>query len=374
MMILTVNAGSSSLRLALFQRQGRDLVRIRQSHHEATALAGGEPIAQILQGTSSGVDAVAHRVVHGGRQHKSCRIDAEVEREIREYASLAPLHNPAALHWLQVCRQQLGWDMPHIAVFDTAFYADLPQVAATYPLPYELCREHDVRRYGFHGSAHAAMWRRWCALHPELPRGGKIISLQLGAGCSATATAQGRAIDTSMGFTPLEGLMMATRPGDVDPGLLIHLQRRAGMNAETVEDMLIHRSGLRGVSGLSGDMRELLGSRDPRAALAVEMFCYRARKYIGAYLAALGGANAILFGGGIGEHIPEIRARILGGLEDLGVVLDTERNNAAIGVDACVSTMESRIEARVVPVDEARVLAEEAVILLNKDLGLRTED
>jgi acetate kinase len=304
-----------------------------------------------------------HRIVHGGQLNRSCRIDAAVEREIAERAPLAPLHNPAALQWLRACRQRLGGQVPQIAVFDTAFYADLPQVAATYPLPHELCREHDLRRYGFHGIAHAAMWRRWTSLRPDLSQGGNVISLQLGAGCSATAVAQGRAIDTSMGFTPLEGLMMALRSGDVDPGLLIYLQRRAGLSAEALEDMLIHRSGLRGVSGTSGDMRDLLRSENPRAALAVEMFCYRVRKYIGAYLAVLGGADAILFGGGIGEHQPEIRRRILAGLEGLGLVLDAERNSAALGTDACISRAGSRIEVRVTPVDEERMLAEEAVTM-----------
>jgi acetate kinase len=364
MKILTINAGSSSLRLALFERRGADLVELFRTHHEANESGGA--LAATLERASGAIDLVAHRIVHGGRRNGSCRIDAGVEQEIVEYAPLAPLHNPVALQWLQACRRLLGGEVPQIAVFDTAFYADLPPVAAAYPLPVELCREHGLRRYGFHGIAHAAMWRRWSSLHPGLAHNGRVISLQLGAGCSATAVAQGRAIDTSMGFTPIEGLMMALRSGDIDPGLLIHLQRRAGLSVEALEDVLIHRSGLRGVSDASGDMRELLRSPDPRAALAVEMFCYRVRKYIGAYLAVLGGADAVLFGGGIGEHQPEVRQRILAGLEGLGLALDPERNAAAVGNDACISRMDSRIEVRVVPVDEERMLAEEAVMVTKR--------
>jgi acetate kinase len=372
MNILTCNAGSSSLRLALFERQDGALVRLRQAHHEAVEPGDPAPLARLLAELPGGIAAVAHRIVHGGRRHGSCRIDADVEREIGQYAPLAPLHNPAALRWLQACRRQVGEQIPQIAMFDTAFYADLPPVAATYPLPDEVCREHGLRRYGFHGIAHAAMWRHWCALHPELPRGGRVISLQLGAGCSATAIAQGHALDTSMGFTPLEGLMMATRSGDIDPGLLLHLQRHAGLSVEALEELLTRRSGLLGVSGASGDMRELLQSRDPRATLAVEMFCYRVRKYIGAYLAALGGADGVLFGGGIGQHSPQIRARILAGLGSLGIELDPQHNEQTVGAAECISAARSRIEVRVVPVDEDAVLAGEAEILLNT--GLRTED
>lgn len=371
MMILTCNAGSSSLRLALFERQGAELVRVRAAHHEAADPGDPAPLAQLLAECPPGIAAVAHRIVHGGRCRRTCRIDAGVEHEIAACAPLAPLHNPVALRWLHACREQLGADVPQFAVFDTAFYADLPPVAATYPLPEEVCREHGLRRYGFHGSAHAAMWRRWRALHPELPQGGRVISLQLGAGCSATAIAYGRAIDTSMGFTPLEGLMMATRAGDVDPGLLLYLQRHAGLGADALETMLTRASGLRGVSGSSGDMRDLLRSRDQRAALAIEMFCYRARKYIGAYLAALGGADAVLLGGGIGEHNPQIRARILSGLEDLGLVLDPRQNEQVIGVPALISATASRIEVHVMAVDEDAVLAEEAEELINT--GLRAE-
>lgn len=368
--ILTCNAGSSSLRLGLFERREGALVRLRDMYVEAAAPGDPAPLTHLLADVQGEIAAAAHRIVHGGRRHGACRIDAGVEREIGEHAPLAPLHNPVALRWLQACRGLLGGEVPQIAVFDTAFYADLPPVAATYPLPVEVCHEHGLRRYGFHGIAHGALWRRWRALRPELPQGGKVITLQLGAGCSATAIAHGRPIDTSMGFTPLEGLMMATRAGDVDPGLLLHLQRRAGWSAEALEDTLTRRSGLRGVSGVSGDMRELLRSHDPRAVLAIEMFCYRVRKYIGAYLAALGGVDAVLFGGGIGQHAPEVRARILAGLESLGIEFDPHRNVQAVGAAACISTADSRIALHVLPVDEDAVLAEEADNLMNT--GLRT--
>ncbi len=372
MRLLTVNAGSSSLRLALYERRGPELSCLRRAHYEGDIPDDSAPLAELLAESPGAIDAVAHRVVHGGRRSRPCRIDAEIEREIREYAVLAPLHNPAALGWIARCARHFGADMTQIAVFDTAFYAHLPPQSAEYALPHELCREHGLRRYGFHGSAHAAMWRRWRALRPDLASGGRVISLQLGAGCSVTATAQGRAIDTSMGFTPNEGLMMATRCGDVDPGLLIHLQRQVGLDVAYLEDLITRRSGLRGVSGLSDDMRELLGSDEPRAGLAIEMFCYRARKYVGAYLAALGGADAIVFGGGIGEHAPGIRARILDGLEELGIRLDPVRNQSARGADHRISADASRIEVHVMAVDEGQVLAEEAENLLN--IGLRTKD
>jgi acetate kinase len=207
------------------------------------------------------------------------------------------------------------------------------------------------------------MWRAWCRARPELPGGGRIVTLQLGAGCSATAIDEGRAVDTSMGFTPGEGLLMATRSGDIDPGLLIHLLRE-GIGIDALERLLMREGGLAGVSGLSGDMRVLLASDEPAARLAIDMYCLRARKYVGAYIAALGGVDGIVFGGGVGEHLPEVRARILQGLDAFGATLDAAANAAAVGSAARISTADSRIEVRVQPVDEAQVIAELAVSAL----------
>jgi acetate kinase len=313
------------------------------------------------------IAVVAHRVVHGGQRFKEpCLLDAEAERAIAELAELAPLHNPAALRWIRACREVLGPEVPQAGVFDTAFFAGLPEVAATYALPGDLSRRHGIRRFGFHGLAHQSMGRRWRALRPDVEQGGRVISLQLGSGASVTAVDRGDPRDTSMGFSPLEGLVMATRSGDVDAGVLTFLQRVEGLSADALEEMLNRSSGLLGVSGFSSDMRELLASEAPAARLAVELYCYRARKYLGAYLAVLGGADAVLFGGGVGEHAASVRERILTGLEWCGIALDAEANRAATGQEARISAPESRTEVWVLPVDEATILAQEAAALLRR--------
>ncbi|OGI64459.1 MAG: acetate kinase [Candidatus Muproteobacteria bacterium RBG_16_60_9] len=364
MAVLTVNAGSSSIRLAIFAADGHE--RLAQAHY-TDARTGAEPEAQLRaflgQGAHHAIRVVAHRVVHGGATFTQPRvIDAAVKEKIERLTALAPLHNPIALRWIEACEDVLGKDVPQIAAFDTAFYSELPQVAATYALPRALCEKHGLRRYGFHGLAHEAMWRRWRALRPEIKDGGRVISLQLGAGCSITAVKHGNPIDTSMGFTPIEGLVMATRSGDVDPGLLTYLQRVEALTADQLEQLLTRDSGLRGVAG-EADMKALLAHGDADARLAVEMYCYRARKYIGAYHAALGGVDGILFGGGVGEHAPTVRSKILAGLESLGVVMDATANRAAAGTEARISHRDSRVEVWVIPVDEARVLARAALAL-----------
>lgn len=361
--VLTVNTGSSSVRLAAFAPQGESLSRGASGHFSGNWNEPAAMLRAFLKGHGiEAVAAVAHRIVHGGaRLTAPCRIDAAVEAEIERLAPLAPLHNPRALEWIRACRALFGADTTQVAVFDTAFYAALPEAAATYALPRALTARHGIRRYGFHGLAHQAMWRRWRELKPELPAGGRVISLQLGAGCSITAIREGQAVDTSMGLSPLEGLVMATRSGDVDPGLLLFLQRAEGMTPERMERLLNEEAGLLGLSGTSGDMRALLEADDADARRAVDVYCYRARKYIGAYLAALGGADAILFGGGVGEQAPGVRARMLSGLEGLGIALDDNANRAAIGAEMCISARGSATAVWVVPVDEAAILAEAAV-------------
>lgn len=310
------------------------------------------------------VAVVSHRIVHGGaRLAAPCWIDGEVEAEIKSLVSLAPLHNSLALRWIEGCRIVFGEQLRQMAVFDTAYYAALPEVAANYALPQAICRQYGIRRYGFHGIAHQAMCRRWQALRPEIPNGGRVISIQLGSGCSITAIRDGRAIDTSMGFSPLEGLVMATRSGDLDPGVLLYLLRAGKMSADDLDHMLNHESGLRGMTG-ENDMRKLLISNEPAAQLAIEIFCYRVRKYVGAYLAVLGGADAILFGGGIGEHAPEIRERILAGMEWSGIKLDMASNRLAKDAEACLSQDDSQVEIWTIAVDEVRFQAEAANSLL----------
>lgn len=360
MNLLTVNAGSSSIRLVLFRHGAGELVACARHHDDASVEDAVDVLARFLrQHDATDVDMAVHRVVHGGdRGPGAHRLDSEVERTIEQYAALAPLHNPAALAWVHACREVLG-EIPQFAVFDTSLYRDLPAVARTYALPRELTAAHGLRRYGFHGIAHEAMWRRWQVI--ARTGGARVISLQLGSGCSITALRDGRAVDTSMGFTPLEGLVMATRAGDVDPGLLLHLQRTHGMTPERLETMLNGESGLLGVSGISADMRELVAADTDAARLALDLYAYRARKYIGAFFAVLGGADAILFGGGVGEHQPQVRAAILEGLQWAGVDLDPAANQAATGGEACISTRASGIEVHVIEVDEAERLAHAAL-------------
>lgn len=367
MSILTVNAGSSSVRLAAFAPEEAELHVRGVERHDLGAGWPGELLAAFVnRHLPARPRLVAHRVVHGGARLTSTRrIDAGVEAEIERIAPLAPLHNPVALAWIRAAREVLGADVPQMAVFDTAFYAQLPAVAATYALPRELITRHGLRRYGFHGLAHQALWSRWRELRPDVPDGGRVISFQLGAGCSVTAIDRGRPLDTSMGFSPLEGLVMATRSGDVDPGLVTFLQRVEGLSAADMERLLNESSGLLGVSGLSGDLRLLLAADDPRARLAVQLYCYRARKYLGAYLAVLGGADAILFGGGVGENAAAVRAGILDGLDWAGIRLDAAANTAAVGREGRISAADSRIEAWVIPVDEARILAQEALAAIS---------
>ena len=369
MVVLTVNAGSSSLRLAAFSFDATGLRLRGEARYESDATDPGERLKVFMhQHAVPPPQLVAHRVVHGGaRLISSRKIDAAVEAEIARIAPLAPLHNPLALAWIRACRIVLGADVPQVAVLDTAFYASLPEVATTYALPQALSARYELRRYGFHGLAHQAMCQRWQTLHPDIAGGGRVISFQLGAGCSVTASERGIARDTSMGFSPLEGLMMATRSGDIDPGLVIYLQRVEGLSAEEVAQLLNHQSGLLGVSGISGDMRELLATDDPRARLAVALYCYRARKYLGAYLAVLGGADAILFGGGVGENAAAVRAAILDGFEWAGMRLDAVANLAVTGREGCISAADSRIQAWVIPVDEAHILAQEALAVVAVD-------
>jgi acetate kinase len=348
--ILTVNAGSSSIRLALFEGPRR----LRDHHADA-----GPAPAAVLDDFLADIrpEVVAHRVVHGGPAGHSTRIlDDATAAEIARAAPLAPLHNPPTLTWFQACRAAVAGAV-HLAIFDGAFFAHLPAAAATYALPADLRARLGLRRMGFHGIAHRSMWETWNA--SGAPDAARVISFQLGSGCSVAALRDGAPIDTSMGFTPLEGLVMATRPGDLDPGVILHLLGEGRMSVEEIGEMLNGRSGLAGLAGGHGDLRALLADGGAEATLAIEVYCYRARKYLGAYFAALGGCDAVLIGGGAGEHAPSIRARILGGLEALGIVLD-EAANASAKAPARISAAESRVALWVVGTDEESVLAREA--------------
>ena len=319
--------------------------------------------------TAAGIDAVAHRVVHGGARFVDATVvDDDVLQAIDAATALAPLHNRPALAALHASRAVLGPGVPMVAVFDTAFHATMPLHSSQYAIDPELAQRHDIRRYGFHGLAHRSMTERVAALSGVDTQGSRLVTLQLGNGCSAAAVHGGRSVDTSMGLTPLEGLVMGTRSGDVDPSLPAYLAASEHVAVAEVEDWLNTRSGLLGLSGRSRDMRDLLTAAadgDTRSALAVDLFCYRARKVVGAYMAVLGGADAVVFGGGIGEHEPEVRRRVLDGMEWAGVAIDALRNAATTGGrEARIDADSSELAVWVVHVDEASVAARDVARVL----------
>lgn len=347
MRALTVNTGSTSVKLALWEDARRAGTVRWDVPADADRLlrewVGDRPPA-----------AVVHRVVHGGARSEAVAIDAAVLDEVRALIPLAPNHNPRAVEWIEACARV--WPgARQVAAFDTAFFARLPVIARTYALPRELTKKHALRRYGFHGLAHASMWRAWCA-NAKNERA-RIVTLQLGGGCSAAAIDGGAPLETSMGLTPLEGLVMATRAGDVDAGLLVHLTRAERLDPDALEELLAKRSGLLGVSGLSGDLRDLAAAPDdPDVRLAIDVFVHRVRKYIGAYAAVLGGLDGVVMGGGVSEHWPDVRARILAGFEWLGLSIDDAKNRAARAVTAPIHREGSRVEVWVAAIDEEREL------------------
>ncbi len=318
----------------------------------------GVPITQVAQ-----IEAVGHRVVHGGeRFSQSIRIDDEVRVELEELIDLAPLHNPHNLAGINAAKAVLGAGIPQVAVFDTAFHQSLPDVAYLYAIPYQYYRRYRVRRYGFHGTSHRYVAYRYRQLTETTRENTLIITMHLGNGASACAIKGGSSVDTSMGFTPLEGLVMGSRSGDLDPAILDFVSVKEGLSLANVESMLNKQSGLLGLSGLTTDMRELIAEEkehgDRRARLAIDVFCYRVRKYLGAYLAALNGADAIVFAGGIGENSPLIRSRICAGMDWLGIELDEGRNSSvAGGVEGRIDKEGSRVAVWVIPTDEELLIA-----------------
>jgi acetate kinase len=397
--VLALNCGSSTLKFALFDfppgppdaepRAVRARGLVDAVGGEATLRTSAPPAAsealgrvpdhataleRLLGWLEASIDpparaaVVGHRVVHGGGRFDAPTLlsDAVIEA-IEDVSALAPLHNHPALEVVRATRAALGAGVPMTASFDTAFHRSMPARAANYAIPEELATRHDLRRFGFHGLAHGFMAERAAALLGRPLEELRLVTLQLGAGCSAAAVDGGRSLDTSMGLTPLEGLMMGARSGDVDPSLAEVLAEREGITAAQAVDWLNTRSGLLGVSGRSSDMREVFAaasSGDERAALAIEMFCYRVRKQVGAYLAALEGADAVVFGGGIGEHQPEVRARICARLGWAGLRLDPDRNASLPAGEGLVSEAASPIAALVVAVDEELWIAREARRLL----------
>ncbi len=404
MNVLVLNSGSSSLK---FQLIATDLERIQKNTDARLCRGvieriGGEAIISATVGSkprtvfteplanlsaaldflvrwivseessvsdiqsSSDIHAVGHRVVHGGEKFtESAVINDEVLKDIEACIDLAPLHNPNNVKSIQAVRKIFGSKMPQVAVFDTAFHHRIPEQAYLYAVPYHLYRRHHIRRYGFHGTSHRYVAFRYRFLNKLTREQTHIITLHLGNGCSAAAIHKGYSVDTSMGMTPLEGLVMGTRSGDVDPAIVNLIATKEGLSTQEVESLLNTQSGLLGISGLTNDMRvlqqELKEHDDRRVRIAIQVFCYRAKKYIGAYLAALGGADAVVFTGGIGENSPEIRKQICEGLEWFGLKLDEAKNQEAIGKEERITTEDSKIHVYVIPTDEELLIARDTV-------------
>jgi acetate kinase len=345
------------------QLNGSTLVVEARDHTQAMRV-----VMSRLGDSRGSIDAVGHRVVHGGDRYvESTLITEAVESGIEALSDLAPLHNPACLAGIRGAKAALGSTVPMVAVFDTAFHRTMPKVARHYAIPTDLADRHHIRRYGFHGIAHASLANGYAVCTGTSLMQARIITLQLGNGCSVAAIAEGKSVETSMGFTPLEGLVMGTRSGDVDASLVDYLAEREKVGPAEVERWLNERSGLLGLSGRSNDMRELLRAveqeGDQRAEFAIDLFCYRARKYLGAYLAVLGGADAIVFGGGIGENAPEVRKRICRNMEWCGLRINADLNHTAVGLRpgsaAKISGEDARPEVYVVAADEETWIAKE---------------
>jgi acetate kinase len=345
-----------------------------EKHDSARVRNHEQAVAKVIEWLRShpklrGFDAVGHRVVHGGERFTaSVCIDQRVIEALDSLCEIAPLHNPASVNGIRAARSVLGTAIPMVAAFDTSFHRTLPEHAVTYAIPHELSIKHHIRRYGFHGLAHQYSALRYGELAGRPKERINIITIHLGNGCSACAIRAGESVDTSMGFTPLEGLVMGTRSGDLDPAVVTFLAQKEGVNPSEVENWLNQRSGLLGISGLSNDVRELLAAFDvnPRARLAVEVFCYRARKYLGAYLAVLGGVEAVVFSGGIGENSPFIREKICAEMTWCGLLLDESQNNSLIGAEGRISRADARIHAYVIPSDEEVIIARETAILAQR--------
>ncbi len=357
-----------------FQAEGREKLRTTARLRDARAAVEHiirwaiSPEAGVAGIRGAGdIHAAGHRVVHGGeRFRQSVLIDDEVLRGIEDCIELAPLHNPANVNGIKAAREALGPGVPQAAVFDTAFHQTMPEHAYLYALPYQLYRRYRIRRYGFHGTSHRYVAYRYRQLRGIAREETNVITLHLGNGCSAAAIRAGDSIDTSMGLTPLEGLVMGTRAGDIDPAIIDFIAAKEGLNTQQVETLLNKQAGLLGISGLTNDMRDLLDEAhehdDRRARLAIEVFCYRVKKYIGSYLAALGGADAVIFTGGVGENSPEIRARVCEGLEWFGLELDEELNNSRTrGREGRITRDSARLAAYVIPTDEELLIARDTV-------------
>jgi acetate kinase len=387
MNVLVINCGSSSLKFDVLDVDARKTLaagqverigavsslasfRIGEGKKERRALQAAdhtEALRFVMKTLFEGddkldveIEAVGHRVVHGGEHFAdSVLIDDEVIEAIRDAFDLAPLHNPANLRGIKAAQEALP-DVPHVAVFDTAFHQTLPEHAYLYAIPNRLYRRHKIRRYGFHGTSHYYVSRQLYELAGIDKRNSRVITAHLGNGASMCAIRNGRSVDTSMGMTPLAGLVMGTRSGTIDPSIVFDLVEKEELTLAEVHTLLNKYSGLLGLSGYAADMRDLLAEADKgdlRCRQAVNVFCFRAKGYIGQYLAALNGADALVFTAGIGANSPRIRARICDELTNLGIRIDPTRNEAAVGTAARISTDDSAVQVWTIPTNEELVIA-----------------
>jgi len=407
MLILALNCGSSSVKYQLYDWAKRELLTrggVERIGLDNSFISHEEPGKDVYKADYSCPDheaalklilntladkdvgvikdikeisAVGHRVVHGGeRFHSSVKIDDEVLAAIREYADLAPLHNPANISGIEAAKAVMP-TIPQIAVFDTAFHQTMPPYAYMYPVPYEWYKMYGVRRYGFHGTSHLYVSRRAAAILGKKPEDLKIVTMHVGNGVSIAAVKNGISVDTSMGLTPLEGAMMGTRCGDIDPAIILFMIEKEGFYAHQLDSILNKKSGLLGITGKYFDRRDvdrLAESGDERAKLAQEMEAYRLRKYIGSYCAAMGGVDVIVFTAGAGELNDGLRERVLDGLDFMGAELDKKKNKEASSreKETIISTDSSRVKMMVIPTDEELVFVEDVAAILEGRYDLHT--
>ncbi len=397
MKILVLNCGSSSIKYALYNMDDQSVLTsggiekiglpdsfIKIKLADGRKVQIDEPIPEhtkgvkfILQvltegeyavlGSLNELDAVGHRTVHGGEKfNKSVLLTDEVMKEFAACNDLAPLHNPANIKGINAVKELLP-EIPQVGVFDTAFHQTMPDYAYMYALPYELYTKYGIRRYGFHGTSHRYVSERVCEYLGVNPEETKIITCHIGNGASIAAVKNGNCVDTSMGLTPLEGLMMGTRSGDIDAGAVTFIMDKLGLDTKGISDLLNKKSGLAGVSGLSNDFRDILAGiadGNERARIAKEMYTYRIKKYIGEYAAAMGGVDVILFTGGAGENQWEVRQGATCGLEFMGVKMDDEKNKACRATEAIISADDSRVKVCVIPTDEELMIAKDTLALV----------
>ena len=397
MKILVLNCGSSSIKYALYNMDDRSVVtsggieKIGLPDSFITVKLNGEkhkmerPIAEhtagvqwIFEVLTSGdyavlkdlheLDAVGHRMVHGGEKfNKSVRLTPEVMADFAKCNDLAPLHNPANIKGVNAVTALLP-EIPQVGVFDTAFHQTMPDYAFMYALPYNLYKDYGVRRYGFHGTSHRYVSQRVCEFLGIKPEGKRIITCHIGNGASIAAVKDGKCVDTSMGLTPLEGLIMGTRSGDIDAGAVVYLQKKLGLDADGISDLLNKKSGVQGVSEMSSDMRVLEAAEaqgNERAIMTLKMYNYRIKKYIGAYAAAMGGVDIIVFTAGVGENQYGVRSGVCEGLEWMGVKFDKAKNDSVRSEECVISTPDSKVTVCLIPTDEEWMLASDTMAIVS---------